>query len=151
MKNECARAPKKRSRSECHRNHTLRRRLLSSHLSINKDTLKGIEKTDNHLLKGRRFGNFIRRNNALRIGLLPPVPCRRIRFVGNTCVFGAKRALLSVSEKRYAESVVRRVEHVDLSLSPDFQMEFGSAMTFPNHDGGDCDAAPDDAGPDPRS
>ena len=96
------------------------------------------------------FGNFIRRNNALRIGLLPPVPCRRIRFVGNTCVFGAKRALLSVSEKRYAESVVRRVEHVDLSLSPDFQMEFGSAMTFPNHDGGDCDAAPDDAGPDPR-
>ena len=92
------------------------------------------------------FGNFIRRNNALRIGLLPPIPCQRIRFVGNTSAFGAKRALLSVTEKRYAESVVRRVEHIDLSLSPDFQMEFGMAMTFPNHKADDCEAAPAAAG-----
>lgn len=92
------------------------------------------------------FGNFIRRNNALRIGLLPPIPCQRIRFVGNTSSFGAKRALLSVTEKRYAESIVRRVEHVDLSLSPDFQMEFGMAMIFPNHKAEDFDSVPSAVG-----
>jgi uncharacterized 2Fe-2S/4Fe-4S cluster protein (DUF4445 family) len=80
------------------------------------------------------FGNFIRRSNARRIGMLPPIPCSRIRFVGNTASFGAKRALLSVAEKDYANRVVAGVRHVDLSLDPEFQVEFGAAMMFPDSD-----------------
>ena len=80
------------------------------------------------------FGNFIRRNHARRIGMLPPIPCERIRFVGNTASFGAKRALLSTQEKVYANEVLAKVRHVDLSLDPEFQMEFGSAMLLPEHD-----------------
>lgn len=92
---------------------------------------------DTILLAGA-FGNFIRRNHARRIGMLPPIPCQRIRFVGNTASFGAKRALLSVEEKDYADRVARTTEHVDLSLDPEFQMEFSSAMILPEHDPGDC-------------
>ncbi|MFN2350907.1 MAG: ASKHA domain-containing protein, partial [Kiritimatiellia bacterium] len=77
------------------------------------------------------FGNFIRRNHARRIGLLPPVPCERIRFVGNTSAMGARMALLSRRERSYAAEVCGRVEHVDLSLSADFQLEFSTAMIFP--------------------
>jgi uncharacterized 2Fe-2S/4Fe-4S cluster protein (DUF4445 family) len=89
------------------------------------------------------FGNFIRRNNAHRIGMLPPIPCHRIRFVGNTASFGAKRALLSTEEKDYSNRIVAQVTHVDLSLSPDFQMEFGAAMMFPETDIGECPPEPD--------
>jgi len=84
------------------------------------------------ILLAGAFGNFIRRKNACRIGMLPRVPSERIRFVGNTASFGAKRALLSRTEKEYAQRVRRETRHVDLSLDPDFQMEFGSAMLFPD-------------------
>jgi uncharacterized 2Fe-2S/4Fe-4S cluster protein (DUF4445 family) len=84
------------------------------------------------------FGNFIRRNHARRIGMLPPIPCERIRFVGNTASFGAKRALLSTQEKAYAGRMMEKVRHVDLSLDPEFQMEFGAAMLFPEQDLDEC-------------
>ena len=77
------------------------------------------------------FGNFIRRKNARRIGMLPPVPTDRIRFVGNTASFGAKRVLLSCSERADAERLCRETRHIDLSLNPDFQMAFSEAMLFP--------------------
>lgn len=84
------------------------------------------------------FGNFIRRNHARRIGMLPAIPCNRIRFVGNTASFGAKRALLSTEEKAYAGRLMDRVKHVDLSLDPDFQMEFSMAMLLPEQMTDDC-------------
>jgi uncharacterized 2Fe-2S/4Fe-4S cluster protein (DUF4445 family) len=86
------------------------------------------------------FGNFIRRNNARRIGMLPPIPCTRIRYVGNTASFGAKRALLSTQEKEYADRVIETVRHVDLSLDPAFQAEFGEAMVLPDREFDECAA-----------
>jgi uncharacterized 2Fe-2S/4Fe-4S cluster protein (DUF4445 family) len=80
------------------------------------------------------FGNFIRRNHARRIGMLPPIPCSKIRFVGNTASFGAKRALLSSCEKRMAATLLETVRHVDLSLDPEFQAEFSNAMLMPEED-----------------
>lgn len=85
---------------------------------------------DTILLAGA-FGNFIRRNHARRIGLLPAIPSEKIRFIGNASLMGAKRAVLSVTEKEQAARIAQNVEHIDLSLSPDFQAEFGSAMIFP--------------------
>ncbi len=77
------------------------------------------------------FGNYIRKANALRIGMLPAVPPERIHFVGNAASFGAKRALLADEEKDYAGTVTRKSRHVDLSLDPEFMNEFSSAMMFP--------------------
>lgn len=77
------------------------------------------------------FGNFIRRSNALRIGMFPRVASDRIRFVGNTASFGAKRVLLSSDERSRANRVATEARHVDLSLSPDFQVQFSEAMLFP--------------------
>lgn len=100
----------------------------------------GLQPSDlGSVLLAGAFGNFIRRNHARRIGMLPPIPCSRIRFVGNTASFGAKRALLSTEEKDYAARLVQAVRHVDLSLDPDFQLEFGTAMLLPDHDLDDGD------------
>ncbi|MFO7821279.1 MAG: ASKHA domain-containing protein [Lentisphaeria bacterium] len=80
------------------------------------------------------FGNFIRRTNARRIGLLPQISCERINFIGNAASLGAKHALLSEDERERAENLRKQSEHVDLSLDPEFQMEFGMAMMFPAGD-----------------
>ena len=63
--------------------------------------------------------------------MLPQIPCDRIRFMGNTASFGAKRALLSIDEREYAARVARETRHVDLSLNTEFQNEFSAAMIFP--------------------
>ena len=82
------------------------------------------------------FGNFIRRSNAQRIGLLPPLPHERIRFIGNASSMGAKMALLSVKERARAEALRKRAVHVDLSADPAFQNAFGLAMLFPEGEAG---------------
>lgn len=84
------------------------------------------------------FGNFIRRNNARRIGLLPQIPCDRIRFIGNAASLGAKLALLSVHERERARELREKAERVDLSLDAEFQTEFGTAMMFPGQDVDAC-------------
>jgi uncharacterized 2Fe-2S/4Fe-4S cluster protein (DUF4445 family) len=92
----------------------------------------GLEAKDlGAVLLAGAFGNFIRRNHARRIGLLPPLPTDHIRFIGNAASLGAKLVLLSESERLYATDVRHKTEHVDLSQDPEFQMEFGMAMMFP--------------------
>lgn len=78
------------------------------------------------------FGNFIRRSNAQRIGLLPrEVEHRRIRYMGNTSLAGAELAAMSLGARRAAEDVARRTAHVDLSADPEFHRLFVDAMVFP--------------------
>ena len=80
------------------------------------------------------FGNFIRRSNARRIGLLPPVPTSRIEFVGNAASEGAKMALLSRSCRRDAELISRNTEYVELATRPDFQDLFAEHLMFPREE-----------------
>lgn len=95
--------------------------------------IAGIAAADlSEILLAGGFGNFIRRNNALRIGLLPSVLHERIKFVGNSALLGSKLALLSIDERDYAEQLRKRAEHVDLSMDIEFQNEFAMAMMFPD-------------------
>src|SRR4030042_574212 len=63
-------------------------RLLQKKLGIKDDDIKQV------LLAGA-FGNYIRRESALRIGLLPNLPLERIRFIGNAAASGAQSLLVS--------------------------------------------------------
>jgi uncharacterized 2Fe-2S/4Fe-4S cluster protein (DUF4445 family) len=99
--------------------------ILLKHAGISAKALKAV------LLAGG-FGNFIRRNNAQRIGLLPQeVAQEQIIYLGNASLSGAKWALLSIAERKRAETLARRAEHVDLSRDPEFQMVFAESMIFP--------------------
>ena len=98
--------------------------ILMKRLGVNADGL------DRVLLAGG-FGNFIRRNNACRIGLLPDIPHDKISFIGNSASLGAKLALMSLTERAYAEQLRKETEHMSLSHDPEFQMEFAEAMMFP--------------------
>ena len=89
----------------------------------------GLEPADlQGVLLAGGFGNFIRRENACRIGMLPALPVERIRFVGNASSMGAKAVLLS--RELRAEADRARPRSNDLSLDPEFQLEFGMAMLF---------------------
>lgn len=85
-----------------------------------------------HVLIAGGFGSFIRRNNAQRIGLIPPeVPHGNITYVGNVSLHGAKWVLVSAAARQRAEQLAKKTRHVDLSADMDFQMAFADAMIFP--------------------
>jgi len=85
---------------------------------------------DEILLAGA-FGNYIRKRSAQRIGLLPPAPPERIRFVGNAASTGAKMALLSRSAREDADRISRKTRHIELAAMPEFMNTFMNSMLFP--------------------
>jgi uncharacterized 2Fe-2S/4Fe-4S cluster protein (DUF4445 family) len=80
------------------------------------------------LLLAGAFGNYIKRESALAIGLIPSLPVERIRSVGNAAGVGARLVLSSVVERRRAEEIARRVKHVTLSEREGFYDRFADAM-----------------------
>ena len=102
--------------------------------------MAGLDTSDlGAVLVAGAFGNFIRRGNARRMGLLPAIPSSRIRYIGNVASSGAKAILLSIEERERAEAAAAKISHIDLSLDPEFQMEFGSAMIFPGPEVDACE------------
>jgi len=77
------------------------------------------------------FGNYVSIESALRIGLIPPLPRERIRYVGNAASLGAQLCVLSETERARADVVAGRIEHVSLAAHPDFEEIFVDAMNFP--------------------
>ena len=76
------------------------------------------------------FGNYIRPESAVRIGLLPPVPLERIHFVGNAAVSGAEMILLNSDYRTLAGKLARKIKYVEIANEPDFQTVFSKSMGF---------------------
>jgi len=77
------------------------------------------------------FGNYVRAQSVLRIGLLPAFPRAIIRQVGNAAGSGAKMALLSQRAFKEAKRIADRIEYIDLARAADFQQQFVKGMVFP--------------------
>ena len=80
------------------------------------------------------FGNHIRGQDAVDIGLLPGIPVERIHFVGNAAVAGAEAVIRSKQARAKAEALAGMIEYVELAGRQDFQDEFSAALLFPEVD-----------------
>lgn len=91
----------------------------------------GLKDSDiRHVLLAGAFGNYIRRESALRIGLLPSVDVDKIRSVGNAAASGAQMILLSRRRRERAGELARRIEYVEIAHEPDFQNFFADSLIF---------------------
>jgi uncharacterized 2Fe-2S/4Fe-4S cluster protein (DUF4445 family) len=98
-------------------------KILQKKIGIEDDDIKQV------LLAGA-FGNYIRRESALRIGLLPDLPPERIHFIGNAAASGAQMILLSQNCRTQAGKLARKIQYVEIAHEPDFQDVFADSMTF---------------------
>jgi uncharacterized 2Fe-2S/4Fe-4S cluster protein (DUF4445 family) len=80
------------------------------------------------------FGNYLDREKAIAIGLIPDLPLDRIRFVGNTSVMGAELALLSGDAWQETERIAESVTYYDLISYPHYYEEFLAAKFIPHTD-----------------
>jgi uncharacterized 2Fe-2S/4Fe-4S cluster protein (DUF4445 family) len=83
-----------------------------------------------HILLAGAFGNYIRKQSALRIGLLPAVEAERIRFVGNAAAAGAQMILLSRQYRDKARELAGKIEYVEIAHEPGFQDIYADSMLF---------------------
>lgn len=76
------------------------------------------------------FGNALRKESAVEIGLIPPVLLAKIHPVGNAAGSGAIQALLNAEEKKALLRVAARMQYRELSGNPAFEQEYLDAMYF---------------------
>ncbi|WP_052877864.1 ASKHA domain-containing protein [Thermoanaerobacter wiegelii] len=76
------------------------------------------------------FGNYIRIESAINIGLIPKILKDRIIQIGNAAGVGAKMALLSNDYLKLALEIKNKVKYIELFAIPEFQIEFMNAMYF---------------------
>lgn len=98
-------------------------RILLNHLGL------GTEDIDMIHLAGA-FGNYISKESALGIGLLPQVSLDKIQSMGNAAGNGAQMALLSTIQMERANSLARDAEHIELSTETSFQDEFLESLAL---------------------
>lgn len=90
---------------------------------LKKDDLDGI------FIAGA-FGNYLNIQNAMTLGLLPSIDPKKIFFIGNSSLAGAKVLLLSEHAKQKTEALVRKIRYVSLATNPMFQDYFIAALDF---------------------
>ncbi len=78
------------------------------------------------------FGNYINREKAVTLGLIPSFPLEKVHFIGNGAMDGALRALLSLEERRRADKISAQVHHIELSGRPDFEETFLRCLALGN-------------------
>ncbi len=76
------------------------------------------------------FGNFLDPKNAKEIGLVPDVDDRKIFFVGNTALSGAKIALVSLGERERMDVIASETKYVELGAHRRFNDVFTSSLSF---------------------
>ena len=97
--------------------------LLQKKIGVSEDDIQ-------HIYLAGAFGNYIRAESALRIGLLPNVPTERIHFIGNAACSGAQIILLSKDLRTKAGELARKIKHVEIAHEPKFQDTFADSMMF---------------------
>jgi uncharacterized 2Fe-2S/4Fe-4S cluster protein (DUF4445 family) len=99
--------------------------ILMKEAGVGREDVQGV------LLAGV-FGNYINRQKAVTLGLIPPFPLRKVHFIGNGAMDGALRALINLKERRRAGDIAARVRHVELSGRPDFEEAFLRCLALGN-------------------
>jgi uncharacterized 2Fe-2S/4Fe-4S cluster protein (DUF4445 family) len=88
------------------------------------------EKDIDRVVLAGAFGSGINLDSAISIGLLPDLAHERFYDVGNAAGVGARLMLISVAERRAAETMARQVQYLELANHPDFARTFASCLEF---------------------
>lgn len=78
------------------------------------------------------FGNYINKENAKFIGMIPDIPSERIFQIGNAAGTGAQHCLLNKDLRKKAQDLLKKIQYIEIATKKEFQMEFAEAMYFPH-------------------
>jgi uncharacterized 2Fe-2S/4Fe-4S cluster protein (DUF4445 family) len=91
----------------------------------------GVDKLDKVILAGA-FGSYIDKESAALLGLFPDCDPENVYSVGNAAGDGARMALLNVDKRREADEFAKKVDYIELTVSPEFEKTFAYSMWLPH-------------------
>jgi uncharacterized 2Fe-2S/4Fe-4S cluster protein (DUF4445 family) len=91
----------------------------------------GVSRLDKVVLAGG-FGSYVDPERAMILGMFPDCDLKNVVAVGNAAGDGARIALLNRDKRVEADRIAREVEYIELTVYPEFTMEFAEAMAFPH-------------------
>ncbi len=80
------------------------------------------------------FGNYINKDNAITVGLIPEVPVDRIINLGNGAAEGANIALINRTTRKFVDDIAYRMGYVELNAEPTFMDEYTKGTFLPHTD-----------------
>jgi uncharacterized 2Fe-2S/4Fe-4S cluster protein (DUF4445 family) len=80
------------------------------------------------------FGNYINKDNAITIGLIPEVPVDRIINLGNGAAEGANIALINRKKRKFLDEIATRIGYVELNAELTFMDEYTRGTFLPHTD-----------------
>ncbi len=80
------------------------------------------------------FGNFLKPESLVRLGMIPHQYRDRMAMAGNAALLGAEMMLTSIYAFDEAEEIARKTATVELSTNPLFEKEFYKNLNFPESD-----------------
>lgn len=83
-----------------------------------------------HIYIAGSFGSNIRKQNAMKTGLLPKISPEKITMIGNASLQGASMVLLSEKSKQYAETMREKTVFVNLAEKKEFQELYIKYLDF---------------------
>ncbi|MFX1413829.1 MAG: ASKHA domain-containing protein [Promethearchaeota archaeon] len=78
------------------------------------------------------FGNYINKENAKFIGMIPDISLDKIYQIGNAAGTGAKNCLINKALRTKAQNLLKNINYVEIALEKNFQKEYAEAMYFPH-------------------
>ena len=78
------------------------------------------------------FGNYINKENAKFIGMIPDIPSEKIFQIGNAAGIGAQNCLLNKELRNKAENLLKNIKYIEIATKQEFQKEYAEAMYFPH-------------------
>lgn len=85
------------------------------------------EEQINQVVLAGAFGNYIDISSAVSIGMLPALPLKRFRQIGNAAGIGAKLALISMDKRAQADHIASKVIYIELASVTNFSKIFTQA------------------------
>lgn len=80
------------------------------------------------------FGNYLNKENAVTIGLIPEMPPERVGNIGNGAIAGANIALVNRRRRKELDGLARRITYIELNADPSFMDRYTSSCFLPHTD-----------------
>jgi len=103
--------------------------LILNHINRTRNTKLEIKQ----IFLAGAFGNYINKNNAKFIGMIPDISDEKIYQIGNAAGIGSQNCLLNTNLRKKANKLLKKIDYVEIALEKDFQRQYAEAMYFPHH------------------
>jgi uncharacterized 2Fe-2S/4Fe-4S cluster protein (DUF4445 family) len=80
------------------------------------------------------FGSFIDPQAAITIGMLPDLPLRAYKSLGNSSLEGAATALLDAAAADRIDKIRDTITYMELNVNQEFMNRFSAAKFLPHTD-----------------